>query len=58
MKTFKITVTKTIEAEIFVEEKNLEVVMDKMASDHYDDEVNDAIAEQWNVIDSDYTIKL
>lgn len=58
MKTFKIIVTKTIEAEIFVEEKTLEAVMDKMASDHYDDKVNDAIAEQWNVIDSDYTIKL
>lgn len=57
MKTFKITVTKTIEAEIFVKEESIEIVMDKMAEDHYDNEVNDAIEFQWNVIDSDYEIE-
>ena len=57
MKTFKITVTKTFEAEIFVKEESIEIVMDKMAEDHYDNEVNDAIEFQWNVIDSDYEIE-
>lgn len=57
MKTFKIIVTKTFEAEIFVKEESIEIVMDKMAEDHYDNEVNDAIEFQWNVIDSDYEIE-